>query len=96
MRMPKQPTTTGEATKRADEADAIRQDHRQIGADGIEAAMREIDDAAEREDQREAERDEQVIRADQQAVENLLEDENDIARGKLGTEGTEAIPGALK
>ena len=57
MMMPKQPTTTGEATS-ARKADAVRQDHRQIGANGIETAMREIDDAAEREDQRKAERDE--------------------------------------
>ena len=60
------------------EADAVRQDHREIGADGIETAMREIDDAAEREDQRKAERDEQVIGADQQSVENLLEDEDEL------------------
>ena len=40
--------------------------------------MREIDDAAEREDQRKAERDEQVISTDQQSVENLLEDEDEL------------------
>ena len=60
------------------EADAVRQDHRQIGADGIETAMREIDDAAEREDQRKAERDEQVISTNQQSIENLLEDEDEL------------------
>ena len=38
--------------------------------------MREIDDAAKREDQRKAERDQQVIRADQKSVQNLLEDKN--------------------
>ena len=35
--------------------------------------MRQIDDAAERKDQRKPERNEQVIGADQEAVENLLE-----------------------
>ena len=36
--------------------------------------MRQVDEPAEREDQREPERDQQVIRADQQTVEDLLED----------------------
>ena len=36
--------------------------------------MREVDQAAQRKDEREAERDQQVIRADQQAVQDLLED----------------------
>src|SRR5262249_31708693 len=62
--------------KRAEETHAICQDHGEVGADGIEAAMREIDYAAEREDQRQTERDQQVIRADQKAIQNLLEDEN--------------------
>ena len=65
----------------AGKADAVRQDDREIGADGVEAAMREIDDAAEREDQREAERDQQVIGADQQSVENLLEEEDELHAG---------------
>jgi hypothetical protein len=38
--------------------------------------MRQIDYAAERKDQRETERDQKVIRADQKAIQNLLEDEN--------------------
>ena len=40
--------------------------------------MREVDDAAERKDQRKAERNEQVVGADQEPVENLLEDEDDL------------------
>src|SRR5262249_52421827 len=64
--------------KRAGETDAVRQDHREISADGVEAAMREIDDAAERKDQRQPERDQQVIGADQDAVEDLLEDEDEL------------------
>jgi hypothetical protein len=38
--------------------------------------MRQIDYAAECEDQRETERDQQVIRADQKAIQDLLEDKN--------------------
>src|SRR5262249_47794125 len=45
----------------AEKAAAARHYDREVGADGIEAAMREIDDASEREDQRKAERNEQVI-----------------------------------
>jgi hypothetical protein len=62
--------------KRAEETHAICQDHGEVGANGIEAAMRQIDYAAERKDQRETERDQKVIRADQKAIQNLLEDEN--------------------
>src|SRR5262249_56528214 len=63
---------------RAREPDAVRQHDREIGADGVEAAVREIDDAAQREDQRQAERDQKVISADQEAVENLLEYEDEL------------------
>src|SRR4029078_6880208 len=59
-----------------EETHVICQDHGEVGADGIEAAMRQIDYAAEGEDQRETERDQQVIRADQKAIQNLLEDKN--------------------
>ena len=54
----------------------------------VEAAMRQIDDAAQREDERQAERDQQVIGADQDAVENLLEDEDELhAAMPLGCHG---------
>jgi hypothetical protein len=60
--MPSRPTSTGDATKAARKADAVaRAIHREIGADRVERAVREVDDAAEREDQRQAERDQQVI-----------------------------------
>jgi len=36
--------------------------------------VREVDEAAQRKDERQAERDQQVIRADQQAVDDLLDD----------------------
>src|SRR5262249_7856606 len=64
--------------ERAREPDAVRQDDREIGADRVKATVREIDDAAEREDQRQAERDQKVISADQEAVENLLEYEDEL------------------
>ena len=43
--------------------------------------MGQVDDAAEREDQRQAERDEKVIGADQQPVEHLLEEEDELHAG---------------
>src|SRR5215475_2559296 len=64
--------------ERAGKADAAGEQHGQIGTDGVKPAMGEIDDAAEREDEGQAERDEQVISADQEAVENLLEEENEL------------------
>ena len=55
-------------------APIVGDDDGEVRAEGIERAMRQIDETAEREDQREPERDQQVIRAGQQAVEDLLED----------------------
>src|SRR6266481_4453204 len=63
--------------------DTVCQDDREIGADRVEAAVREIDDAAEREDQRQAECDQKVISADQEAVENLLEYEDELHAATL-------------
>src|SRR5262249_43564280 len=59
---------------------------REIGADRVKAAVREIDDAAEREDQRQAECDQKVISADQEAVENLLDDEDELHAALLAGE----------
>ena len=69
---PSSATATGAATNDAAEAEIGRQHQREIGADRVERAMREIDDAAEREDQRQAERDQQIVDAVEQAVEDLL------------------------
>ena len=49
--------------------------------------MREVDDAAEREDQRQPERDQQVVRARQQAVQHVLEEETIAAALERQTEG---------
>ena len=51
---------------------------REVRADGVEPAMREIDDASEREDERETERDQQIIGADEEAVEDLLKDKDEL------------------
>src|SRR4029077_6834116 len=72
------------------EPDASRQDDRKIGADRVKAAMREVDDAPEREDQRQAKRDQQVICADQEPVENLFEYENELHAATPGR-GTSAV-----
>src|SRR5918994_1375642 len=74
--MPSMPTSTGEAIKAP--AKARREQHGKIGADGIEPTMGEVHDAAEREDQRQPERDEEVICADEEAVQHLLEKEDEL------------------
>ena len=61
--------------RRAGSRDAADAD-REVGADRVERAVREVDDAAEREDQRQAERDQQVVDAVEQAVEQLLEEQH--------------------
>ena len=45
----------------------------EVGADGVERTVGQIDDAAEREDQRQAERDQEVVDAVEQAVQHLLQ-----------------------
>ena len=69
-------TSTGAATNAPPKPMWSASSDGEIGADGIERAMRQIDDAAEREDQRQAERDQQIVDADEQAVEDLLEDQD--------------------
>src|SRR6476661_6985655 len=58
--------------ERPAEAEIGRKHKGEIGADRIKRAVGEIDDAAEREDQRQAKRDQQVIDAVKQPVEDLL------------------------
>ena len=76
--MPISATATGETTSEPPKPICGRQHDREVGADRVERAMREIDDAAEREDQRQAERDQQVIDAVEQAVEHLLDEEHGV------------------
>ncbi len=49
-----------------------------IGAERIERAMREIDDAADAEDQRQAERDQQIIAAEHEAIDHLFQQESEL------------------
>ena len=56
-------------------------------AERIERAMREVDDAAEREDQRQAERDQQVIHAVEQAVQHLLQKQSHVVRAPVSESG---------
>jgi hypothetical protein len=65
----------------------IRQHHGEVRAERVERAMREIDEAAQREDERQPERDQQVIRADQEAVDDLLEDLGDDYGERPGPSG---------
>ncbi len=73
-----QPDQQRRGDRCADEAEPVGKDDDQVRADRIEAAVREVDDAAEGEDQRQAERDQQVIGTGEEAVEDLLEDENEL------------------
>ena len=52
----------------------------------------QVDDAAEREDQRKAERDEQVVGSDQEPVENLLGDEDDLHGETFAASGSSRFP----
>jgi hypothetical protein len=56
----------------------MRREHdREIGPDRIERAMRQVDDAAQREDQRQAERDQEVVDPVEQSVQYLLDEEGE-------------------
>ena len=48
---------------------------RNVGAERIERAMRQVDDAADAEDQRQAERDQQIIAAEHEAIHHLFQQE---------------------
>ena len=81
MTMPSSADQHGRGHERAAEADIRGQHDREIGSDGVERAVRQIDDAAERKDQRQPERDQKVDRAEEQAVDHLLRDENELHDG---------------
>jgi hypothetical protein len=59
----------------------------EIGAQGIEGAVRQVDDAAQAENQRQAKRQQDVIGPDQKAVGHVLQDDKhcpgtDLRRGR--------------
>ncbi len=68
----------GDGNRRGDEcagiADVIGELDGEVGTERVERTVREVDEAAQREDERQPERDQKVIRAGEQAVDDLLED----------------------
>jgi len=58
--------------------------------------VRQVDDAAERKDQRQPERDQEVDRAEEQAVDHLLHDENDLHRRASVAETSQLYSGRPK
>ena len=70
--------------RRPGEAEVLADRDREVGADRVERAVGEIDDPAEREDQRQPERDEQVVRTREQAVQQVLDEEH-VDAGAPGT-----------
>src|SRR5262249_48156049 len=56
---------------------SVGERHRQIGAERVECAVGEIDDAAEAEDEGKAERQEDVVGPDYETVEDLLDDDEE-------------------
>src|SRR5207253_2159783 len=62
--------------ERTGESDVIRQLDGKISTERIKGAMREIDQAAQRKYEREPERDQQIICAGKQPVQDLLENRN--------------------
>src|SRR6185312_9241183 len=61
---------------RREEAEIVGECDSGVGAERIESAVREIDDAADAEDQRQAERDQQVVAAEDEAIDHLFEQEH--------------------
>ena len=60
------------------EAEIFRDLDRGIGAERVERAVREIDDAADAEDQRQAERDQQVVASEHEAIHHLFQQELEL------------------
>ena len=70
---------------------------RQVGADRVERAVSQVDDPTQAEDERQAERDQEVVDAQEQAVHDLLEDEDPHHRGPvLGGGGRTAVAGRTR
>ena len=63
---------------RRTEAEIFRDLDGDVGAERIERAVREIDDAADAEDQRQAERDQEVIAPEHQAIHHLLQQKSEL------------------
>ncbi len=99
MTMPISATSRGEATIAPPKPIWGASRIVEIGADRIEGAVGEVDDAAEREDQRQAERDQEVIDPVEQPVQYLLDEEGEQGRlpgllsaGRCGILAAKALP----
>src|SRR6266849_4905556 len=81
----------------AEQADSDRREHdrraeaeifcdldRYIGAQCVECAVRQVHDAADAEDQRQAQRDQQVVTSEHKAVDYLFEQEHETKFSGLG------------
>src|SRR5262249_37727135 len=56
-----------------------------IGAESVEGAVRQVDDAADAEDQGEPERDQKVVAAENEAIHHLCEQEHILSQRHTGT-----------
>ena len=60
------------------EAEILRDLDRYVGAERVERAVRQIDHAADAEDQRQAKRDQQVVASEHEAVDHLFQQEHEL------------------
>ena len=74
------PTATGAMKTARREPEPLPDGDREVRADGVERAVGEVDDAAQREDERQPERDQQVVGPREQAVEEVLDEEHEAPR----------------
>ncbi len=65
------------------EAEVLRDLERGVGAEGVERAVSEVHHAADAEDQRQAERDQEVVAPEHEAVQHLFEQEQEF-HGQAG------------
>ena len=81
---------------RRTEAEIFCDFDRCIGAERVERAMRQVHDAADAEDQRQTERDQQVVASEHEAVDYLFEQEHELnSRAMDAEEGAGVIPLAV-
>src|SRR5690349_17546247 len=63
-----------------------------VCAEGVEGAVREVDDAADAEDQRQPERNQKVIAPENEAIHHLLEQEHVLSQRPTGTQDADREP----
>ena len=77
-------------------ARARHQHHARVAADHRERAMREVNHAADAEDQRQAERDQKVITPEHEAIHHLFQQERELHLGYPGAFSSEVDSGSRK